>query len=431
MKIMTNTYKCLLVSVCFIVCLFYGFGTANAAGNLSLDANQSLYLNAGGPIDRIAVANPEIADVTVLSKMDMLLVAKKPGTTTLYIWTNNGMRQEYAVTVKDHDTQTSLVIAQMIGYPDLRVEKIGDKILLKGAVINQLEKNRAEKIAEMYGAKVVDLLEMTHPSQIRLEAKIVEISTDKVKKLGIQYANASSIDKDTGIVTIGSSGVFGFGQSFSNSKNSSTSKLGNYADINATLQALITNGDAKILSQPNMITMSGEKANILVGGEIPIPTGNSNGQITVEWREYGIKLNIEPQVDADNQITSKVQAEVSSLDSSNAVAVSSSISIPALLSRKAETVIHLSSGSTMAIGGLLSSTESKQVIKFPFLGDLPIIGQFFRSTSTTKSHKEIIILVTPTLVDETTPAVMSSDMKKWIDNKALTEETVAMDAKKK
>lgn len=414
MRIMTNTYKCLFVAICFV---FYTVGTVQAAGNLTMDANQSLYLNAGAPIDRIAVANPEIADVTVLSKEDMLVVAKKPGTTTLYIWTMDGIRQEYTVTIQDHDTQTSLVIAKMIGYPNIRVEKISDKVLLKGSVFNQLEKNRAEKIAEMYGAKVVDLLEMTHPSQIRLEAKIVEISTDKVKKLGIQYANASSIDTTTGIVTIGSTGVFGFGQTFSNTRDTSSSKLGGYADINATLQALITNGDAKILSQPSMITMSGEKANILVGGEIPIPTGNSDGQVTVEWREYGIKLNIEPQVDADNQITSKVQAEVSSLDSSNAVAVSSSISIPALLSRKAETVIHLSSGSTMVIGGLLSSNESKQVLKFPFLGDLPIIGQFFRSTTTSKSHREIIILVTPTLVDETTPTKMSDEIKKMLEDK--------------
>jgi len=411
---MTNTYKCLFVAICFV---FYTVGTVQAAENLTMDANQSLYLNAGDLIDRIAVANPEIADVTVLSKDDMLVVAKKPGTTTLYIWTMDGARQEYTVTIQDHDTQTSLVIAKMIGYPDLRVEKIGDKVLLKGSVLNQLEKNRAEKIAEMYGTKVVNLLEMTNPSQVRLEAKIVEISTDKVKKLGIQYANASSIDPTSGIVTLGSSGSFAFGQTFSNSKDSSTSKIGNYADINATLQALITNGDAKILSQPSMITMSGEKANILVGGEIPIPMGTSNGQVTVEWRQYGIKLNIEPQVDSNNQITSKVQAEVSSLDSSNSVAVSSTTSIPALLSRKAETVIHLSSGSTMAIGGLLSSTESKQVVKFPFLGDIPILGQFFRSTTTSKSRKEIIILVTPTLVDETTPLKMSDEMGKMLEDK--------------
>lgn len=394
-------------------------GTVMAQESISMDVNQSTCLNTGGEITRVAIANPEIADITMISKIEMLVVAKKIGTTTLYIWTNDGMRQEYVVNIRDNDAQTSAAVKKMIGYSGIDVEKIGNKVLLKGTVKNQLEKSRAEKIAEMYGEKVVNLLEMTHPDQIQIEAKILEISTDKVKKLGIQYANASNIDTDSGIVTIGQTGMFGFGQTFSNSRDSSKSKLGGYADINATLQALITHGDAKVLSQPNMVTMSGEKANILVGGEIPIPMSNSDGQITVEWREYGIKLNIEPSLDVNNKITSKVNAEVSTLDSTSAAAInlSSGLSIPALRSRKAETVIHMSSGSTMAIGGLLSSEDGKQVSKVPFLGDLPILGKFFRSTSTSKEKKEIIILVTPTLVDETTPINMSDEMKKLLKEK--------------
>ena len=399
-------------------------GTAMAQVSLSMDANQSTCLTTGGEITRVAIANPEIADITMISQNEILVVAKKMGTTTLYIWTNDGMRQEYAVNIRDHDAQTSMAVEKMIGYAGVDVEKIGNKVLLKGKVKNQLEKSRAEKIAEMYGEKVVNLLEMTRPDQIQIEAKILEISTDKVKKLGIQYANASKIDKESGIVTIGQTGMFGFGQTFSNSRDPARSKIGGYAGINATLQALITNGDAQILSQPSMVTMSGEKANILIGGEIPIPVSNSDGQITVEWREYGIKLNIEPSVDIDNKITSKVNAEVSTLDSSSAAAINlnSGLSIPALRSRKAETVIHLSSGSTMAIGGLLSSEEGKQITKVPFLGDIPILGKFFRSTAASKEKKEIIILVTPTLVDETTPMNMSDEMKKLL-NKSKAEET--------
>ncbi len=414
----TPEWKQFIRICCFFIMILVT-ETAMAQENLVMDVNQSTCLNTGGEIARIAIANPAIADVTVIAKTELLIVAKKSGTTTLYIWTSDGMRQEYAVSILDYDTKTAAAIEKMIGYAGVTAEKIGDKILLEGKVENQLQKNRAQKIAEMYSEKVVNLLQMTHPEQIRLEAKILEISTDKVKKLGIQYANASDIDPVSGIVTIGPSGIFGFGQTFANSRDSSSSKLGGYADINATLQALITNGDARVLSQPAMVTMSGEKANILIGGEIPIPMSNSEGQLTVEWREYGIKLNIEPQVDEDRQITSKVNAEVSTLDSSSAAAInlSNGLSIPALRSRKAETVIHLPSGSTMAIGGLLASDEGKQVTKFPFLGDLPILGQFFRSTTTSKEKKEIIILVTPTLVDETTPVAMSAEMKALLAEK--------------
>lgn len=388
-----------------------------AQTGLALNINQSVYLDEKSEITRVAIANPAIADVTVISKTELLVVAKKEGTTTLYVWTVGGSHQEYSVNVRDYDGTTAAEIAQMIGDAGVRVEKIGDKILLKGTVENQFIKKRAEKIAELYGAKVINLLEMFNPTQIRIEAKILEISTDKVKKLGIQYANASDIDKDNGIVTIGPTGIFGFGQTFSNRRDSSNSKLGSYADVNATLQALITKGDVRILSQPSLVTMSGEQANILIGGEIPIPTTNTNGQIAVEWREYGIKLHIEPQVDEKNSITSKVNAEVSTLDSSSSAAInlSSGLSIPALRSRKAETVIHLSSGSTMAIGGLISSDEGKQVIKVPFLSELPILGKFFRSTATSKEKKEIIILITPTLVDEKTPPAMSQDMQEMIE----------------
>ena len=413
MKKIRASIKVLILCGCLIFCMT---ATVMAQTSIFMNTNQSQYLNAGSNIKKVAVANPEIADVTVISQTELLVVGKKPGTTTLHIWTVNGMRQEYALSIQDSDPQTGEAIARLIASPEVSVEKIGDKILLKGTVLNQLEKENAEKIAGMYATKVVNLLQMTHPDQVRLEAKIVEISTDKVKKLGIQYANASKIDKDSGIVTVGSNGIFGFGQTFVNSKDSSSRSNIGYADINATLQALITNGDAKVLSQPSMVTMSGEKANILVGGEIPIPMSNSDGQITVQWREYGIKLNIEPQVMEDEQITSKVTAEVSTLDSSSSAAInlSNGLSIPALRSRKAETVIHMSSGSTMVIGGLLSSEEGKQVTKFPFLGDLPLIGQFFRNTTTSKEKKEIIIMVTPTLVDETTAVDMSTDMKDFI-----------------
>ena len=419
--------KKIFLLACFMFLLSYMTGTATAQENLSLAVSRSLSIGTGGEITRIAIADPELADVTVISKTELLVVAKKAGTTTLYVWTNDGVQKEYAVNITSHDTETAMSVRKMIGYEGVTVEKIGDKILLEGSVKNQLQKKRAEKIAGMYSEKVINLLEMTRPDQIRLEAKILEISTDKVKKLGIQYANASDKDLDTGIVTIGSTGIFGFGQSFSNSRDSSKG----YADINATLQALITSGDAKVLSQPSMVTMSGEKANILIGGEIPIPMSNSEGQLTVEWREYGIKLNIEPLVDADQNITSKVNAEVSTLDSSSAAAInlSSGLSIPALRSRKAETVIHLPSGSTMAIGGLITSDEGRQVTKVPLLGDLPVIGHFFRSTATSREKKEIIILVTPTLVDETTPAVMSEEMKALLEGREAEPEKA--DSRKK
>ena len=176
------------------------------------------------------------------------------------------------------------------------------------------------------------------------------------------------------------------------------------------MQALVSNGKARILSRPSITTMSGHKADILIGGRIPIPTADGDGKISVDWREYGVRLNIEPVVDAENKITSKVHAEVSTLDYGHGVTQNGFV-VPALASREADAVINVRSGMTMAIGGLLNSEDSKTVTKVPLLGDLPIIGQFFRHTSNTRDKREMIILITPTLVSDDSPVGMSQQMK--------------------
>lgn len=264
------------------------------------------------------------------------------------------------------------------------------------------------------------MLEMSHPKQVRIESRIIEISTDKVKNLGIAFGNAadsgsssSSGSSDDSSVSLGTEGSFGFGQSHKNSIDTGRpfNWFGSYANINAQLNALVKNGDAKILSQPYVITMSGEKADILIGGEIPVPVNTDDNTVTVEWREYGIRLEIEPVVQQDNGVDTKIQTEVSSLDWSSAVNATSAtgVRIPGLLSRKANSHVLMQPGMTMAIGGLISSTESKSVSKIPLLGDIPILGQFFRNTSKTRERKEILILLTPILVDSDYKPVMSKE----------------------
>jgi pilus assembly protein CpaC len=383
---------------------------AQAAETVFVDINHSQNLHVAGGISRVAVANPEIADVNVLSGRDLLVVAKKAGATTLFVWGSNGARYDYIVSVSGEDSAGSASIQHLIGYPNVKVDKIGNQILLTGRVQNQDEKQRAESIASMYSEKVVNMLEMVHPLQVRIQAQIIEVNRGKTKDLGIDWGNASSIDSDTGIVTV-NSGSFSFGQNASNSKVGSVfGKLGTYAGINATLNALIANNDAKILSQPHMITMSGTRASILVGGQMPVPTTNSNGSSNVEWKNYGIELDIEPVADPDGNITCKVKASVSTL-SSDAGSIINGTTLKGLVSREATSEISLASGGTMIIGGLLSSEDSKNMSKIPLLGDLPIIGQFFRSASTSHTEKELLILITPTLVDATSSIPVTVPMK--------------------
>lgn len=406
---------------------------ALAATPVNVSLNSSKYMQAP-KITRIAIGNPEIADVRMLSARDYLLIGKKAGSTSLIVWSANGVREEYSVYVSGDDQGMASAIQQAIGYPGITAQMMNGKVLLRGTVKNQYEHDTAIKIAQLYlgsgggstssattasgtngsqgsatDENIIDLLEMSHPSQIRLEAQLIEINTDDEKNLGIQYWSPTLGNSSSG-VTAGSSGLVYAGEDFSHPRGSFGWIGSHLSTIDASLQALVTNGKARILSRPSITTMSGKTANILIGGRIPIPTSAGDGEISIDWREYGIRLNIEPVVDGENKITSKVHAEVSTLDYGHAV-VENNFSIPALASREADAVINVRSGATMAIGGLLNSEDSKTVSKIPLLGDLPIIGQFFRHTSKTRDNRELLILITPTLVSEDTEQPMSQQMK--------------------
>ena len=412
-------------------------GNVFAADILNVSVNGSRYMEDSG-ITRLAVGNPDIADIRLLSNNDYRVVGKKAGSTSLLVWSNNG-RQEYNVYVSGDDEGTEKAIQKAIGYPGVKVQMMNGKLLLRGKVKNQYEHDSAVKVAQLYlgsgggaassasangegqgavtDSNIIDLLDMTNPSQVRLEAQIIEINTSAERNLGIQYwsptiGSSTGSGSDTGNddLTRGSSGLFYVGEKFKNSRGSFGWLGSHISSMNASLQALVTEGKARILSRPSITTMSGQKANILIGGRIPIPTSAGDGQIAIDWREYGIRLNIEPVVDAENKITSKVHAEVSTLDYGHSV-TEHDFSIPAIASREADAVINVRSGMTMAIGGLLNSQDGKTVTKIPLLGDIPIIGQFFRHTQKTRDNRELLILITPTLVSDDTPVAMSQRMK--------------------
>ena len=389
---------------------------AMAATPLSVSINESRYVQEAG-LSRVAVGNPEIADVQLLSAREFLLVGKKSGSTSLLVWGANG-RQEYLVTVTGENSGLAAMIEKAINLPGVTVQMVGDKILLRGTVMNQYEKDLALKIAGLYtgtapatstsgsgsnsagkaidktGGNVIDLLQMARPSQIRLEAQVIEISSSNKSELGITYGTKSSGDSDT---KIDAPNTIYAGEDW-NTRDWGGWLVRHSSTINASLTALINQGKARILSRPNISTLSGEKARILIGGSIPIPT-NNDGSISIEWKEYGVKLDIEPVADQMDKITSKVHAEVSRLDYANGI-TQNGFHIPALATREAEAVIHVSNGMSMIIGGLLNSEDGKSV--------------------RTRDKRELIIIITPHLIGEETQWPMSDRMKEAF-NEGQTE----------
>ena len=424
---------------------------AMAAQPLSVGLNEYFHFEAHGTVARAAIGNPEVADIMLVpgSNSEFLIVGKKSGTTSLLIWYHSGLLEEYTVSVGRGDVGQAYAIQQAIGLPRVRVQVIlnGDKprILLEGRVKDQLEHDRAVKIARLYSGdneakqqengsddsgfeynlayradrtyeNVIDLLQIDNPTQIRLEAQIIEVSYDDSDTYGLLFNSptAKTMDTDTGFVTVtaGETGSFYGGEDFGGSHDTGFWLLDHFSHVNATINLLIQNGKAKILSRPNISTMSGAKAKIHIGGSMPFPKADKNGNATYEWKDYGIRLNISPVLESDDKITAEVHVEVSAPDYTNTIATTSG-TVPSMRSRNVHSLVHMDEGYTMIIGGLLSSEDSKTIQRVPLLSSIPIIGEFFKHTSKKNEKRELIILITPRVVDGDTPVEMSDKMKDW------------------
>lgn len=425
----------------------YGY---NSTDSLHVSVHQAYYLSPGGTITRVAIADPTIADVNVIDGRSLNIVGIATGSTTLNVWTSYGGQQTYNVIVTRDDPALAKTIQQAINLPGVNVQMIGGKALLQGTVKNQRERHLAYQIASLYvgndGAapannaqgenavstgsvvsasvsdpdsqgNVVNLLEMENPDQINIEAMVIEISKDASKQLGLQYGSATtsngSGDNDTPTFN---SGTYNFGETYGEQRSprdhwyNRNWLFTHFAQINMQLNALVAQGKARIISRPNITTMSGQTASIEIGGEIPYPV-KSDDDVSVQYKQYGIILKLKnPTVDADGNITTNFNAEVSRLDWNNAVTVEG-YNMPATVNRKVLTTVNIPTGMTMAIGGLLDSQESRTVNKVPLLGDIPLLGELFKYHYKTHDDTEIMVLITPHVVNEETPVPMTDEMK--------------------
>ena len=405
-----KNYICLLAAWAVLA---IGSATEAAPQPIWLELNQAYLYQAGSSkITRVTVANPAIADVVVLDKVKLNIIGKALGSTSLSVWSVNGMRQDFVISVCNTDTATAQFIKQSMGLDGVQVAKVGDKLVLQGTVENQYELNNALGMAKVYAGEdnIVNLIQMKNPTMVNLSALVIDISGKDASDLGFKYGVASDVSTSDGhtSITFGTAGDFYGGKDFYDVTHHP------FQNVDFMIQALASQNKIKVLSRPNITTMSGEEAEILIGGELPIPT-SKDGEISVEWKPYGIKLKIKPQVDQESKITSKVEAEVSGIDASVSVPTSAG-KIPGLISRKASTMLSVPDGQTMAIGGLMNSDESKVITKVPILGDIPIIGEFFKHSSNSKDKRELMILITPTIVTNNDPVKGSSKMLEEVEN---------------
>jgi pilus assembly protein CpaC len=421
-------------------------GAARPGGADFQDSSNELYVTVGKTvlvdtahtIARVAVGLGDFAEATAVSPTEVMVDGKVAGETSLIIWDNHGGRQFFNVTVRSSPAAADDNLASV--RRELRDALPGQvitasldngNVFLRGTVKDLTSSERAAKIAATAG-KVVNLLNVDVPSsdpQILLKVRFASVDRTMEKQLGINLFNLG-LGNALGGVSTGQFSPPTITNSPTSTPGSVSSSTGNTAifsqDLNllaffpglnagASIQALETQGVVQVLAEPNLLAANGKEASFLAGGEFPYPVvqGTSAGgstAVTIQFKEYGIRLNFIPTITPRNTIRLQVAPEVSSLDYTNEVQISG-FEVPGITTRNVNTEIELADGQSFIIGGLLNNSETQTFEKIPFLGDIPVLGKFFQSISRTKDNTELIVVVTPEIVAPIPANVEAQELK--------------------
>ncbi len=390
-----------------------GVAAQTAAGDdvVTIYKGEVRILQMESEVDRVAVGSGDLLSTSLLDNGQLLLLAEGEGETNVHIWYSNGKERDFKVQIASSDSNriVSELTALLADVKGVRVKQVGEKIFLTGSY-NAAEKPVLDKVTAEY-ENVMNLTSQSSPppkvlprdKMVYMDVRITEFSSNKLEDLGIDWSNPIA-GPSAGVVANAEQNS-DFSVALSNSDAPSFAGalaplsgpagfFGIASEITSRLNFLVNTGDAVILAQPKLSARSGGEAEFLAGGEVPIPTTGSLGSSNVEFKEFGISLNISPVVDHLNNIVAKVSTEVSAIDQSNAVQ-----GIPGFLTRKTSTDVSMHDGETLVMSGLVSQELGKDVNKLSFLGDIPILGALFRSNSWRNRETELVIFVTPTVYD--------------------------------
>jgi pilus assembly protein CpaC len=387
------------------------------AEQIVVGAGKTHLLDMPVNIERVSVATPEIAEAVPVSARSLMINGRAPGETSLVVWLNDGSRREYDVNVQIAPGRLVAAREQMAAEfgPEVKIAVDNGAVYLTGRVPDLYASDRAVSIAGTIG-RVVNLLKVNVPpqaQQILLKVRFANVDRARASDLGINFFGSPQGFPFTATVgTYSPSRIAGLSTSSGGSGGSSSATLtlsdalnllffDPHLNLGATLKALQSQSVLQILAEPNVLAINGKEASFIAGGEFPFPTlqggGGGVGQVTIQFREYGIRIHFLPIMTPRGTIRLHVTPEVSSLDYANSLSVSG-FTVPALATRRIDTEVELESGQSFAIAGLLDNNTTESLSKIPGLSNIPLFGKLFETRSVTKNNSELLVIVTPELV---------------------------------
>ncbi len=369
----------------------------------------------------IMVGDPDVADVNPLTDHALSILGKKIGTTRVTVYGPDKKAVGiFDIEVSYDVSQLSAEMARFTG-GGIRVSSVNGRIMLSGAVADAVTLDKAVSIARQFAPDIINTVQVTQPQQVMLEVRFIEASRQASRELGVQWnvfgnrflanvgnqVTASSLPVTSAggsLNTAGSvvaagvlSGASPFGFLVGR-------LIGGSNPVDVELNALEQKGLVRNLAQPNLVALSGDTASFLAGGEYPIPVPGSLGQVTIEYKKYGVGLAFTPTVLNNGQINMVIKPNVSQLDPAHSVSIAGGVSVPALTVREASTTVELRDGQSFMLGGLLQNDSQANQDQLPWLGDVPVLGSLFRSAAYQKNETDLVILVTPHIVRPLRPS---------------------------
>jgi pilus assembly protein CpaC len=381
--------------------------------DVKVTLHKSETIRVATPFTEALVGNAEVADVVPLTDRSIYIVGRKIGVTRLALL--DGGKQLLGVVDVEVTYDVDSLKTRMLANPalaDVKIDTVNGKILLTGVVPDAVAMQYAVTLAkQLTEDDVTNAMRVAAPQQVMLEVRFIEADRNASRALGVNASvQGSRVSGLTGVDSFKGNTEDGFINNLAAGLVSNSVPFGSLAgriisgntSTDVFVKALEERGLARRLAEPNLVALSGDTASFLAGGEFPFPVSNDNDKIEVQFKKFGIGLAFTPTVLADGQINLKIEPEVSELDTTNVVKIGN-VEIPSLTVRRASTTVELRDGQSFAIAGLLQSNHVKNQQQLPWIGDVPVIGALLRSSAWQKKETDLIIIVTPRLVQPRAP----------------------------